>query len=419
MLSHFADPPRPPPLRAPAQKNDLPAYSSIVEGMQRPLSTWRGGKAVRPMARSWFRGRMSLTFLFCLAALCSVFLLKPRASAQPSVALLKTEEVEEDRPPLIYPVCWVFQHLHKSGGMTIRRIMNPPKGDLEADGDIVGYGSDEWRLGQGVVDGTLAPQLLDEKRYRIATGGYTGALRLSPRLAKSCMFFTVFRHPVRRLVSAYYYCRSEKHSWDPLCASSVMDATKMGIVDFAEHWGNYAARQMAMSFVPADDVVRYVDEMVGDDRPAMLNGVLVEEIPSWFLLKLYLRHRHPRSGARGDAGYDGAGFGAFNDDAALSDLMGSIQALLRDNFTAIGVVEDFDASMKLFDDAGVLHGKAWAATYGKLGAANKHEVAETERDTVLRNALLSTEVKKYLRLDILLYDHAVAVFQDMVLRYSS
>lgn len=350
---------------------------------------------------------MSLAFLFFLAALCSVLLLRLKAFAQPEVD----------------PGCWVFQHLHKSGGMTIRRIMNPPKGELEADGNIVGYGSDEWRLGQGFRDGTLAPQLLDEKRYRIATGGYTGALRLSPGLATSCKFFTVFRHPVHRLVSAYYYCRSPRHNWDPLCASSMMDATRVGLVDFAEHWGNYAARQIAMSFVPADDVVRYVDEAVGESRPAMLNGVLVENIPSWFLLKLYLRHRYLQSGGGGggreEAGYHAAAdVGAFNDDAALSGLMGSIQDLLRDNFTAIGVVEEFGTSMKLFDRAGVIPGKRWAATYRKLGAANKNEASETEGGAALRHALVSKDIKKFLRLDILLYDHAVAVFQNMVRQHS-
>eukprot|EP00903_Cladosiphon_okamuranus_P011158 g10531.t1 len=404
--------------------------------MQRlPPRRRRGRKA--PI-KSSLRRPVIVVFLFCLAALFSVFLFRRKACAQPSIQEqrappppppppsppLSPQPLPLPLPPKVERACWVFQHLHKSGGMTIRRIMNPPKGDLEADGDIAGYGTDEWRLGRAFSEETLAPQIVDEKRYRIATGGYTGALRLNPRLSKACGFFTVFRHPVNRLVSAYYWCRSPKHSWDPLCASSVMDASKVGLVDFAAHWGNYAARQMAMSFIPADDVVQYVNEAVGDARPAMLNGVPVEDIPSWFLLKLYLRHRHRGSG---DDGGDGSGkaeghytadHDAFNDDAALSDLMGPIHVLLRDNFTAVGVVEDFDASMKLFDDVGVVPGKSWAATYAKLGAANKNEASETEGGEVLRQALVSSEIKKYLRLDILLYDHAVAVFHNMVHQHS-
>ncbi|CAM9739501.1 unnamed protein product, partial [Ectocarpus sp. 8 AP-2014] len=105
--------------------------------------------------------------------------------------------------------------------MTIRKIMHPPKGDLDGGGNIVGYGTDEWRQEDALIEDVYVPNLLDEQRYRIATGGYVEALRRSPGLAESCQYFTVFRHPVNRVVSAYYYCRNPRHSWDPLHASSV------------------------------------------------------------------------------------------------------------------------------------------------------------------------------------------------------
>lgn len=139
---------------------------------------------------SWL-GFMAL--VFCLAWLVSVVLLNKTLSAVDAAWLKVDDAVDERVGTSVEPDCWAFQHLHKSGGMTIRRIMNPPKGDLDANGEIVGYGTDEWRLGGRFRDGTLLPQLLDEKRYRIATGGYVGALRLSPRLAKNCQYFTVFR----------------------------------------------------------------------------------------------------------------------------------------------------------------------------------------------------------------------------------
>lgn len=387
---------------------------SFLLGMQRLPLRRRRGKAAKKTGRSSsppHPGPVCLALLCLVTTLGLIALLRAKAFPRHLASL----SLGDSAPAPVDADCWVFQHLHKSGGMTIRRIMNPPKGDLEEDGDIVGYGTDEWRLGRAFWDETLSPQLLHGKRYRVATGGYTGALRLSPGLARGCRFFTVFRHPVNRLVSAFYWCRSPKHSWDPLCASSVMDSTKASLVDFARHWGNYGARQLAMAFIPAEDVLRYVDETVGDDRPALLDGVPVEDIPSWFLLKAYLRHSYPRGG--GGGGGDGGrpdGIGEFNDDAALASLLGPIQDLVRDNYTAIGVVEEFDASMALFDRAGVLPGKTWADTYGKLGAANRNEAHETEGGAVLRRALVSDEVKRYLRLDILLYDHALAVFHGMV-----
>ncbi|CAM9512969.1 unnamed protein product [Ectocarpus sp. 4 AP-2014] len=104
--------------------------------------------------------------------------------------------------------------------MTVRKIMHPPQGDLNGGGDIVGYGNDLWRQGGALIEGVYAPNMLDEHRYRIATRGCVEALRRSPGVAGSCQYFTVFRHPVNRVVSTYYYCRSPSHSWDPLCAST-------------------------------------------------------------------------------------------------------------------------------------------------------------------------------------------------------
>lgn len=131
--------------------------------------------------------------------------------------------------------CWVFHHLHKSGGMTIRKIMHPPKGDLDGGGDIVGYGTDEWRQGDAFIEGVYAPNLLDEKRYKIATGGYVEALRRSPGVVVAST--SPCSDIVNRVVSAYYCCRNPRHSWDPLCASSVVSSTEVQLVDFSRHWG--------------------------------------------------------------------------------------------------------------------------------------------------------------------------------------
>lgn len=90
-----------------------------------------------------------------------------------------------------------------------------------------------------------------------------------------------------------------------------------------------------------------------------------------------------------------------------------MQKLLRDNYKAVGVVEEFDSTMALFDRAGVIPGTRWAATYRKLGVANTNEAPDAEQSTALRHALLSEEIKQYLWLAILLYDHAVAVFHDL------
>lgn len=50
----------------------------------------------------------------------------------------------------------------------------------------------------------------------------------------------MFRHPVARVVSAYFYCK--KAAVDPLCATSIMRADEVDLLTFVQHWGNFGLR---------------------------------------------------------------------------------------------------------------------------------------------------------------------------------
>merc|ERR1719387_1922018 len=60
-----------------------------------------------------------------------------------------------------------------------------------------------------------------------------------------CHSFTLFREPIARLVSAYFYCRGFGHG-DQLCASDQLNAREATIEQFADHWGNYLFRQLLL-----------------------------------------------------------------------------------------------------------------------------------------------------------------------------
>lgn len=47
--------------------------------------------------------------------------------------------------------------------------------------------------------------------------------------------------PISRVISAYYYCKSEPS--ELLCGTAVLKANETDIYTFAEHWGNYGLRQ--------------------------------------------------------------------------------------------------------------------------------------------------------------------------------
>ena len=64
------------------------------------------------------------------------------------------------------------------------------------------------------------------------------------RRAPACAWFTVARHPIDRMVSAYFYCQRNQ---DALCGTIVHEARKATIYEFAAHKGNSLFLQLLQS----------------------------------------------------------------------------------------------------------------------------------------------------------------------------
>lgn len=102
--------------------------------------------------------------------------------------------------------CWIFNHLQKAGGTTVKRLLFDLWGS-----ESTTYDSYQWKKGQGYAE-SVAASLASPAGWSAAGGGYLEALRRTPAFQPDdgrtpCRWFTVFRHPVSRLVSAFYYCR--------------------------------------------------------------------------------------------------------------------------------------------------------------------------------------------------------------------
>lgn len=140
--------------------------------------------------------------------------------------------------------CWVFTHMNKSGGQTVKALLNPwiAKNDLS----LGLYDTDQWKNGTDLARGFL------ENQYTVTWGAYTEGLR-PHGVRPHCRWFTVFRHPVSRLVSAYYFCHSKFR--DPLCAAGVLRAEEADLLTFARHWTNFGLRQFASAFVLPEAVM--------------------------------------------------------------------------------------------------------------------------------------------------------------------
>lgn len=102
--------------------------------------------------------------------------------------------------------CWIYTHLQKAGGTTVKNIFFDFWGSRSTTFD-----SYQWKKGQEYTE-SVAADLASPAGLTAAAGGYPEALRGAAAFQDSsgstpCRWFTVFRHPVSRLVSAYYYCR--------------------------------------------------------------------------------------------------------------------------------------------------------------------------------------------------------------------
>lgn len=148
------------------------------------------------------------------------------------------------------PKCWIFTHLQKSGGSTVKGILRHDPGSVE-----VTYDNQRWKLGDDMTGQFFRHYVA--RNMSAVSGGHTEALRrwatTSDGEGPTCGFYTLFRHPVSRMVSAYFYCQT--YVRDPLCASMIMRAVDVDLLTFAEHWSNFAVRQFALNFISADDVM--------------------------------------------------------------------------------------------------------------------------------------------------------------------
>lgn len=287
--------------------------------------------------------------------------------------------------------CWIFTHLQKCGGSTVKKILFGYWGPQSTT-----YDSYQWKLGTDYresIGGTLA----SESGLDVAAGGYSEALRDSAAFDSNenkCQWFTMFRHPVPRMVSAYFYCRYDPS--DQLCASSFASSREGNFVTFAKHWGNFALRQFMLSFVKFEDVKAYSLSPEGGN----LGTENFSEIPGWYMLKVYLE-----------------GHNRGSEEAALREFLGPVQDLLRNNYNAVGILEEFNTTLSLFDAALGIPGLDWHREFERVGLENVAYGFEEEKRKVLDEAWTNLEVKRYMRLDLLLYEHAVDVSRHQTKLY--
>ncbi|CAM9141477.1 unnamed protein product, partial [Laminaria digitata] len=217
-----------------------------------------------------------------------------------------------------------------------------------------------------------------------------------------CKWFTVSRHPISRMVSAYYYC--QKVPGDQICATHVLDASQVDLVTFAKHWGNLAMRQFVLSIISIDDVMEFshanaVQESSPEARKHMHGA------PGWYLIKLYLENQN-RAFKNGSI-----------PEAGLYAMLQPVQDLLRDQYSAIGILEEYNTTLSLFNAALDMPGVDWHQLFGSVGQVNVNNKSNDEKAVMMAEASTNSEIKKYMQLDLLLYEHTVDLFHQQARAY--
>lgn len=106
-----------------------------------------------------------------------------------------------------------------------------------------------------------------------------------------------------------------------------------------------------------------------------------------------------------------------NDDPSLYKLLESALDIISSRYAAVGILEDFNTTMYLFDRALGIPNFSWPDEIQKVGTVNSDDKkAEEEHNARLK---LSTDpvLKKFIWLDIILYEHALSVHAKQVNEY--
>lgn len=196
-----------------------------------------------------------------------------------------------------------------------------------------------------------------------------------------------------------------------MCATGVLDARDTDFRSFARHWSNFGLRQFAQAFVLQDDVLKYAldSKACTSDHP--------RTCPGWFKIKEYFEN--PQTAPKSREGNIWPPGTEALDDLGMYHILQPVEAMLSTNYTAVGILEEWDTTMALFTKALQLPDWDWEAVFIEEGGArNVNHGSRTEATQVLDEAWSDPEIREIIWLDILLYDHAIAIFNKQRAEYA-
>ncbi|CAM9713034.1 unnamed protein product [Ectocarpus fasciculatus] len=140
--------------------------------------------------------------------------------------------------------------------------------------------------------------------------------------------------------------------------------------------------------------------------------------PGWYELKLYLQQQleEQDESPRG-SDWSGGAAAAASGAATIAHLLQPVQEVLANEYAAVGVLEQWDTSLLLFNEALRMPGFDWPEAFGTIGRKNSDGTFHKEEAEMLLRSWTDPRLRRYLSLDLLLYDYAVSVHNQQVEKY--
>ncbi|XP_078000566.1 uncharacterized protein LOC144453160 [Glandiceps talaboti] len=219
-------------------------------------------------------------------------------------------------------------------------------------------------------------------------------------LQRPCSYFTILRDPFERLISLYNYCHLP--IYDPICR--VGDVHNSTIQEWSLYHGSHFFRQLLYNFQETcfeSPIHEELLELVDNNIFKAKSG---HEIPCWYLNKLFLQSRLTQ----------------YESEMLLKYILEN----LENWFTVIGMVDEYDLSLKMLEKAyGLPFVEQCTQVHIVAGKIENNEDVEIikENDVMEKKRILMEDgkVQEALKFDILIYDKATEIFKRQKQKYLS
>ena len=189
---------------------------------------------------------------------------------------------------------------------------------------------------------------------------------------------------------------------DGVCGNAAVRADEVDLVTFARHWGNFGLRQFLYGDVAAADVIaaQADDPMTENDK----------RYPGWWEMKRYLeRQAANRSTVVAAA--------ASVEYPVLKTFLEQVKKRLNEQYAAVGVIEDWPTTLRLFNAALQVPSYDWERSYHVVGNHNTNHKFHDKADIALQAARADPDIQEFIRLDMLLYEYALEVHAKQLKEY--